>query len=67
MNNPQDQAYAQNYPQQFPQPQGQTCAFPQPQPRMVYCSPAPFQQVNGQRYHTIANGYGRARPYSAGL
>jgi len=41
-----------------------TCAFPGPRPRMVYCSPAAYQQVNGQRYQQIVNAYGHARPYS---
>ena len=49
-----------------PQPNGpvRTCAFPGPRPRMVYCSPAAYQQVNGQRYQQIVNAYGHARPYS---
>jgi hypothetical protein len=40
-----------------------TCSFPSPRPRMVYCSPAAYQQVNGQRYQLIVSGYGKSRPF----
>lgn len=45
-------------------PMGPTCAFPSPRPRMVYCLPAAYQQINGQRYQPIVNAYGKARPYN---
>jgi hypothetical protein len=43
----------------------QTCAFPGPRPRMVYCSPAAYQQVSGQRYFPIQVAYGSSRPYAS--
>jgi hypothetical protein len=39
-----------------------TCAFPPPPVRMVYCQPAAYQRTCGQRYQTIMNAYGKARP-----
>jgi len=41
------------------------CAFPSPAPRMVYCQPAAYQQINGQRYQKMAYAYGRSRPMAA--
>lgn len=39
-----------------------TCAFPSPPVRMVYCQPAAFQQINGQKYQKLVYAYGQARP-----
>jgi len=39
-----------------------TCAFPAPPVRSVYCEPAAFSQVNGQRYQKIVYAYGKSRP-----
>ncbi len=49
----------------MPSNQQPTCAFPAPRPRMVYCNPAAFQTVDGQRYQKITYAYGHARPYGA--
>lgn len=38
-----------------------TCAFPDPTPRAQYCHPAPYTQVNGQRYHNLVTAYGMSR------
>jgi len=38
-----------------------TCAFPDPTPRAQYCHPAPYSQVNGQRYHNLTQAYGQSR------
>jgi hypothetical protein len=39
-----------------------TCAFPAPPVRSVYCEPAAFSQINGQRYQKIVYAYGKSRP-----
>lgn len=39
------------------------CAFPEPPVRSVYCMPAPYNQINGQKYQTIVYAYGQSRPY----
>lgn len=50
----------------FPTQQGtSTCAFPSPPARMVYCQPAAFQQINGQRYQKMVYAYGKARPHGS--
>ena len=38
------------------------CPFPSPPPQSHYCTPAPFSQVNGQRYHYLGHAYGKSRP-----
>jgi len=45
-----------------PPRQATTCAFPSPPVRMVYCQPAAFQQINGQKYQKLVYAYGQARP-----
>lgn len=47
-------------PQGVPRPA--TCAFPAPPVRSVYCEPAAYQQVNGQKYQKIVFAYGKSRP-----
>lgn len=37
------------------------CAYPSPTPRAQYCHPAPYTQVGGQKYHTLAQAYGQSR------
>lgn len=39
-----------------------TCAFPAPPVRSVYCEPAAYSQINGQRYQKIVYAYGKSRP-----
>lgn len=39
------------------------CAFPEPPVRSVYCMPAPYNQINGQKYQTLVYAYGQSRPY----
>lgn len=41
-----------------------TCAFPSPPARTVYCMPAPFSQVNGQKYQSLPYAYGQPRVMS---
>jgi hypothetical protein len=49
-----------------PQPMHRaTCAFPAPPVRSVYCEPAPYSQMCGQRYHKVVYAYGKARPHHA--
>ena len=43
-------------------PRPMTCAFPAPPVRSVYCEPAAYQQVNGQRYQKVVYAYGKSRP-----
>jgi hypothetical protein len=38
------------------------CAFPEPPLRSVYCMPAPYSSINGQKYSTLSYAYGAARP-----
>jgi hypothetical protein len=55
-----------NNMQFMPQQQGMsTCAFPSPPARMVYCQPAAYQQINGQKYQKLVFAYGKARPMGA--
>ena len=37
------------------------CAYAAPAPRAQYCHPAPYSQVNGQRYHNLVQAYGQSR------
>lgn len=46
----------------YPQAAVSTCAFPSPPARMVYCQPAAYQQINGQKYQRLQFAYGRSRP-----
>lgn len=52
---------------QHPHNQGRTtCAFPSPPARSVYCMPAPFSQVNGQKYQSLPYAYGQPRVLNGG-
>jgi hypothetical protein len=42
-----------------------SCAFPAPPIRNVYCFPAPYSQINGQKYQTLALAYGAPRSINA--
>ena len=49
----------------MPYPPVKNCSFPAPPNRSVYCEPAAYQQVNGQRYQKIVYAYGASRPINA--
>lgn len=48
-------------PQSQQRQQGFQCAFAVSPLRQEYCSPGPFSQVYGQRYHNLTNAYGQSR------
>lgn len=45
----------------MPQP---ACNFPAPPPARVYCSPAAFSSLSGNRYQRIGDAYGSSVPAS---
>lgn len=51
--------------QNIPSIRQTTCSFPAPPVRSVYCEPAAYQQVCGQRYQKMTYAYGKSRPMQA--
>ncbi len=41
---------------------GNSCHFPAPAPRRIYCAPAPFSQTGGNPFQLLVTAYGYSTP-----
>ena len=41
---------------------GNSCHFPAPAPRRIYCAPAPFSQTGGMTHQLLVTAYGYSTP-----
>ena len=41
---------------------GNSCHFPAPAPRRIYCAPAPFSQTGGMTFQPLVMAYGYSTP-----